>query len=145
MATRVSTRTVIASLMLAAQAAIGMLTALALFASAHRWGRFAFGATMEHRRIALGMAVLLLVVGIAVIALGVASGAGWARICAIAIEVFVAFVALARFRVHPIATLLAIAYAATVVALLISPAASTDDSRHGLDDRPSGTSVDTSG
>jgi hypothetical protein len=38
-ATRVSTGTVIATLLLAAQAAIGTLTAVVLFVSAHRWAR----------------------------------------------------------------------------------------------------------
>jgi hypothetical protein len=93
----------------------------------------------------LGTAVLLLVVATAVIALGVASGARWAHVCVIAIEVLVAFVALARFRVHPIATLLAIAYTATVVALVISPAASTDDARRRPDNGPSATTADTAG
>ncbi len=110
-------RRVIAVFMIALQSVLALVASLAMFASAHRIGRWAFGATIAYRHAELGLAMLVVAAVACVIALFLAFDMSWARVAAIVFEALAVLGALARIGAHPVSSIVAIAFAVAIILL----------------------------
>ena len=111
-------RRVIAVFMIALQSVLALVASLAMFASAHRIGRWAVGATIAHRRAELGLATFVVAAVACVIALFLAFDVKWARGAGIVFEALVVLGALARIGAQPAGSIVAIAFAVAVLLLV---------------------------
>lgn len=89
-----------------------------------------FESSLADSRDELAVGLVFAAFALCLLAFGVASLEGWARIGAIAAEAFIIVASLVRFPVHPVWTLAAVAVSMTVMLLLLADSAWDD--RHGL-------------
>ncbi len=108
-----------AALLLGVQSALVAVSALMLFAPAGRLRNLTLAAGLAHQRFELGLGALLISGVLLVLALGVISRGGWARVAALLFEGMSIADAMVSFGVHPATSLITMAIAGIVVALLL--------------------------
>jgi hypothetical protein len=111
-------RAIAAAVLIAVQAALQLLAAGALLASAHRLHRWLPGTEVAHHRAELGLLLLVVAVVALAVAIGVATMSAWARVAAIVFEVLVVVGHLVRAGRHPYASVLGVLFAVVVIALV---------------------------